>query len=168
MNFHKILHPLLRERKFRPQDGLQNGPRSAQDGPKRLLKRNFFDVENRLNFGLVLDPILVGFDAPKGVGSLGVWTLTFFGHVNLVACGSPLRRPKRSPRALQTPPRAPQEFPRGGQEHPRRLQEGLKRPQEPVKRPQNPLKSSQEHPKTPKRFFRSTWLGSRFRKIHKI
>jgi hypothetical protein len=41
------------------------------------------------------------------------------------------------------------------------LQEGLKRPQEPVKKAQNPPESSQQLPKTPTRFFRSTWYGSR-------
>ena len=50
VNFHQILRPLLRERKFGAQDGLQNAPRSAQDGSKRLLKSNFFALENRLKF----------------------------------------------------------------------------------------------------------------------
>ena len=33
-----------------PQDGFQNAPRSAQEGSKRLLKSNFFALENRLEF----------------------------------------------------------------------------------------------------------------------
>ena len=67
MNVHEILRPLLPERKFGPQDDLQNAPRSAQDVPKRVLKSNFFALENRLKIGLVLDPILVGFGLPKRV-----------------------------------------------------------------------------------------------------
>ncbi len=50
VNFHQILRPLIPERKFGPQDGLQNAPRSVQDGSKRLLKSNFFALENRLKF----------------------------------------------------------------------------------------------------------------------
>ena len=65
MNFHEILRPLIPERKFGPQDDFQNAPRSAQDVPKRVLKSNFFALENRLKIGLVLDPILVGFGSPK-------------------------------------------------------------------------------------------------------
>ena len=56
----------LPERNFGPQDGLQNAPRSAQDGSKRLLKSNFFALENRLKFGLVLGPILVDFGSQNG------------------------------------------------------------------------------------------------------
>ena len=65
MKFHEILRPLVPERKFGPQDDLQNAPRSAQDVPKRVLKSNFFALENRLKIGLVLAPILVGFGLPK-------------------------------------------------------------------------------------------------------
>ena len=65
VNFHQILRLLIPERYFGPQDGLQNAPRSAQDGSKRLLKTIFFALENRLNFGLVLGPILVDFEPPK-------------------------------------------------------------------------------------------------------
>ena len=75
---------------------------------------------------------------------------------------------KRRPRGPRKPPGAPQEAPRGLPGCSRRLQEDLKRPQEPVKRAQNPPKTSQEPPKTPTRLFRSTWLGSRFRKNEKI
>ena len=59
MNFAPVLRNPIPERYFGSQDGLQNAPRSAQDGSKRLLKSNFFALENRLKFGLVLDPILV-------------------------------------------------------------------------------------------------------------
>ena len=61
MNFHQMLRPLLPERRFGLQDGLQNAPRSAQDSSKRLLKTNFFALENRLQFGFALDPTLVDF-----------------------------------------------------------------------------------------------------------
>ena len=61
---------------------------------------------------------------PIAILSLEVLKLTFFGHVILVAFMSPSRRPKRRPRALETPPRAPQEPPRGPQETPRAGQEG--------------------------------------------
>ena len=50
VNFHQILRFPIPERKFGPQDALQNAPRSAQKGSKRLLKSNFFALESRLNF----------------------------------------------------------------------------------------------------------------------
>ena len=132
VNFHQTLRLLIPQRFLEPQDGSQNAPRSAQDGSKSLLESNFFGLENRLKFGRVLDAILVDFGSPNGAPSgrstrrLGVWKLTFLGHVILVGFGWALRRPKRRPRAPKTPPRAPQEAPRGRQERPRRLQEGLK------------------------------------------
>ena len=55
--FHQILRPLIPERKFAPQDGFQNASRSAPDGPKRLLESNFFVLEHRLKFGLVLGTV---------------------------------------------------------------------------------------------------------------
>ena len=67
VHVHQILRPLVRERKFGPQDGLQNAPRSAQDGSKTVLKSNFFDLENRLKFWFVLGAILVDFGSRKGV-----------------------------------------------------------------------------------------------------
>ena len=148
VNFHEILRPLIRERKLGRQDGLQNAPRSAQDGPKRVLERNFFALENRLNFGLVLDPMLIDFGLPKpllhvaSVVSLGVLKLVFFRMMFLCCFGSAPRRPKRRPSGPKTPPRAPQEAPRGRQERPRRLPEGLRRPQEPPKRAQDLPRSS--------------------------
>ena len=48
VNFHQILRFPIPELYFGPQDGLQNAPRSAQDGSKRLLKSNFFALENPL------------------------------------------------------------------------------------------------------------------------
>ena len=64
MNFHEILRPLIPERKFGPQDDLQNAPRSAQDVPKRLLKSNFFALENRLNFDSFWMSFLIDFGSP--------------------------------------------------------------------------------------------------------
>ena len=112
----------------------------AQDGSKRLLKRNFFALENRLNFCLVLDAILDDFGLPNPPPKvemrvrIGVLKLVFFTMIFSCCFGSAPRRPKRRPRGPKTPPRAPQEAPRGPQERPKRLQEALKRPQEPVKR----------------------------------
>ena len=57
--------PRVRERKFQSQDGLQNAPRSAQDGSKKLLENNFLAFENRLIFGLVLGAVLDRFWLPK-------------------------------------------------------------------------------------------------------
>ena len=50
VNFHQILRLLVPERYLEPQDGLQNAPRSVQDRSKTFLKRNFFVLENRLQF----------------------------------------------------------------------------------------------------------------------
>ena len=119
---------------------LKMGPRSAQEGPKRLLKSHFFALKNRLKICPVLGPILGDFGALLGVQKLSwwchlrVWKLIFFGHVIFIAFGSPLRWPKRLPRGPQTPPRAPKEAPTGRQERPRRPQEGLRRPQEAAKK----------------------------------
>ena len=65
VKIHQTLRLPIPQRFLRPQDGLQNASRSAQDGSKRLLKRNFFALENRLKFGLGLGPILVDFGRPK-------------------------------------------------------------------------------------------------------
>ena len=54
VNFHQTLRLPIPQRSGGPQDDLQNDPRSAQDGSKRLLKSNFFALENRLNFGCLL------------------------------------------------------------------------------------------------------------------
>ena len=59
--------PRVPERHIGAQDATQNAPRSTPDGPKRLLKSNFFAFENRLKFGLVLGPILVDFGSQNGV-----------------------------------------------------------------------------------------------------
>ena len=111
MNFHKIIRPLVPERKFGPQDDLQNAPRSAQDVPKRVLKSNFFALENRLKIGLVLESILVGFGLPKPplqVGSvvrLDDLNLVFWGMMFLCCLGSA----QDDPRGAQVAPRPPQE-----------------------------------------------------------
>ena len=50
VKIHQILRPLIPERKLGPQDGLQNAPRSAQDGSKTVLESNLFGLEIRLKF----------------------------------------------------------------------------------------------------------------------
>jgi len=50
VNFHQTLRLPIPQRFLEPQDASQNAPRSAQDGSKRLLKSNFFALENRLKF----------------------------------------------------------------------------------------------------------------------
>ena len=50
VNFALVLRIPMPERYLGPQDGAQNAPRSAQDGSKRVLKGNFFALENRLKF----------------------------------------------------------------------------------------------------------------------
>ena len=82
MNFHEILRPLIPERKFGPQDDLQNAPRSAQDVPKRLLKSNFFALENRLNFDSFWMSFLIDFGSPKP--PLQVVALVRLGDLKLV------------------------------------------------------------------------------------
>ena len=119
---------------------LKMGPRSAQEGSKRLLKSHVFALKNCLKNCPVFGPILVDFGVPsctplpRETRHLRVWKLIFFGRVIFVTVGSPLRWPKRRPRGPQTPPRAPKEAPRGRQERPRRPQEGLREPQEPAKK----------------------------------
>ena len=174
VNFHQTLRLPIPQRFLEPQDASQNAPRSVQDGPKRLLESNFFALENRLKFCLVLAPILVDLGRPK-CSQIGwmilrgeVWKLIFFCMSALWCFGHLQGGLQRVQEAPKRPQEAPKSTPRGPQERPRRLQEGLNRPQEPVKRAQDPPKSSQEPPKTPTRLFRSTWLGSRFRKIQKI
>ena len=49
-DFAPILRFPIRKLLFGPQDGAQNGPRSAQDGSKTLLKSAFIALENRLGF----------------------------------------------------------------------------------------------------------------------
>ena len=129
------------------QDGLQNGPRSAQDGSKRVLNTIFFALENRLNFGLVLGPILVDFGLPKAppcwrtTRRLRVWKLTFFGYVIFVIFWSPPRRPKRRPRGPKTPPRAPQEAPKSAPGGSKRAQDLPRSPQEAPKRHRRRIRS---------------------------
>ena len=124
MNVHEILRPLVPERKLGPQDGLQNGPRSAQDGSKRLLESNFFALENRVKFGRVLGPILDDLGSqipPKKLGGspplLHLERVRFSSYVMhrfKVAQGPakwPQDPPKGAPRGSKRRPRAPQEAP---------------------------------------------------------
>ena len=50
VKIHQTLRLPIPQRFLRPQDGAQNASRSAQDGSKRVLKGNFFALENRLKF----------------------------------------------------------------------------------------------------------------------
>ena len=114
-DFSPNTRPRVRERKFGPQDGLQNAPRSAQDGPKRLLESIFFALEIRLKFALVWGAVLVDFWLPFGTLST-FHSGTFFGLKNdvfFMLCYA----------SLQEAPRAAQEAPRASQEAPKRLQE---------------------------------------------
>ena len=130
---------------------LKMGPRSAQEGSKRLLKSHFFALKNCLKICSVLGPILVVFGSLWGGQKLGwcppcwVWKLMFFGHVIFVTFGSPLRWPKRLPRGPQTPPRAPREAPRGRQERSRRSKKASgdrkSRPRRPQDIPKMPNKT---------------------------
>ena len=58
----------------------------------------FFALENRLNFGIVLGPILIDFGLPKAppcwrpTRRLGVWKLTFFGMSSWCRFGSDFGR----------------------------------------------------------------------------
>ena len=142
MNFHQILRPLLRERKFRPQDGLQNGPRSAQDGPKRLLKTNFFALENRLEFGLVLAPILVDF----GSRNAPLWA-PFWRPKSIKKSIKNLTAQNVDPRSPQDRPRRPQDAPKSAprppKTTPRPPKSSLRDPQDPPKCPQELPRSAQ-------------------------
>ena len=138
---HEILRLLIPERHLGTQDGSQNALRSAQDGSKRLLKSNFFALENRLKFGLVLGPILVDFGSSLGgpkirvVGPMWGSKSVFFGMLFLCCFGSPSRRPKRRPRGPKTPPRGPKTPPRAPKEAPRSSQDRPKRPQNTLRWP---------------------------------
>jgi len=66
LNIEKVIFRKNERHRGREHDlGGPSAPRSAQDGSKRLLKSNFFALQNRLKFGLVLGPILVDFGLPK-------------------------------------------------------------------------------------------------------
>ena len=163
-----------------PQDRPKTAPRGSWRALFSLLKTvlnlDSFWIPFWDDFGVLFGTLQV-----SPVASFSLLKFAFFWHVIWVTFWSPQRRPKRRPRGPkrpQDPPKTAQEAPkrpqdppksapRRPQERPRRLQEGPEAPQEPVKRTQNPPKSSQEPPKTPTRLFRSTWLGSRFRKILK-
>ena len=133
MNFALVLRIPKPERFWGAQDGTQNGPRSAPDGPKRLSMLNFFGLEHRLNFGLVCGPILDDFGAPKGtplprkVLQMRIWKLVFFVHVIMVAFWFAFKTAQEAPRSLPDPPmsapRASKRLPRPSPEAPRRPQE---------------------------------------------
>ena len=78
MNFALDLRFSISQRFWGPQDGTRNGPRSARDGSKSLLESNFFALENRLKFGLVLGAILDDFVAQNGAQKM--WEKDSWGY----------------------------------------------------------------------------------------
>ena len=66
VKFHETLRLPIPQRFLEPQDGAQNGPRSAQDGPKRVLKTIFWLLKIVLNFVSFWASILVDFGSPNG------------------------------------------------------------------------------------------------------
>jgi hypothetical protein len=137
VDFHQILRPLIPERKFGLQDGLQNAPRSAQDGSKTLLKTNFFALENRLKFGLVLAPISID-----------------LGSRNAPLC-APFWPPKSIKKSIKNwaaqkvAPRSPQDRPRRPQDPPRAPEDPPRRHQGPTRAPQDPPRSLPRPPRNP-------------------
>ena len=129
-DFSPNTRPRVPERHIGAQDASQNAPRSAQDGPKTVLKTIFFALENRLNFGLVLGPILVDFSLPNAPQKFGrrhpiSMLKSFVYRACVLSCfDSSSRRLKRRPRGSKTP-----------QEPPKRLQEAAKSAPRGSKRP---------------------------------
>ena len=135
-DFSPNTRPRVRERHIGVQDAPQNAPRSGQDGSKRLLKSIFLALENRLNFCLVLGPILFDFGRPFGTLST-LDSRTFFAlevdlfwacylGLILVASKTAQEGPRSlqiRPGCLQENPRSPQDVPRNPQEAPRSFQE---------------------------------------------
>ena len=155
VNFAPVLRFPLPERCCWPQDGLQNAPRSAQDGSKRLLKSNFFALENRLKFGLVLGSDFGRFIPPKKLGRspplLHLESVRFSSCVmhRFKMAQEPAKRlqdpPKGAPRGSKRPPRAPQEASTEPQETPRAGQEGYKPAQELPRASQDAHKAFPKH-----------------------
>ena len=160
MNFAPVLRNPIPERYFGSQDGLQNAPRSAQDGPKRLLESTFFALENRLKFGFVLDPILGRFWSPFWDPSsfprriffaleVCLFLTCYLGHI-LVASKTAQEAPKRpqdlpktAPRGPKTPPRGLRVAPRCPKSSPKRCPRGSER----IPRPHKSLELAPQRPK---------------------
>ena len=150
MNFHQTLRLPIPQRYLEPQDGLQNAPRSVQNGSKRLLESNFFALENRLKFGLVLGAILERFWLPNP--SQKTWgepppfciLKAFIFEVLFASL-------QEGPRSVQEAPKRPQEAsrsaPRGPKRPPRALQEASRGPQETPRAGQEGSKPAQELPR---------------------
>ena len=145
-DFSPNTRPRVRERKFQSQDGLQNAPRSAQDGSKRLLKTNFFAVENRLKFGVVLAPILVDFGSRNAPLWAPFWRPKSIKKscLNWTAQNADPRSPQDRPRPPQDPPKS---APRPPKTTPRPPKSSLRDPQDPPKCPQEPPRSPQDSPR---------------------
>ena len=151
VNFHQILRPLIPERKFGPQDGLQNAPRSAQDGSKRLLKTNFFAAQNHLKFGLVLASILVDFGSRKAP----LWA-PFWRPKSIKKSIKKLTAQNVDPRSPQDRPRPPQDPPKSAPRPPKATPRPPKSSLGP-RTPQDTPKSPTSRPKKPSHFF---WTAS--------
>ena len=112
------------------QYGLQDDPRSVQDGPKTILKRFFshrFLISVLVGLGFDFGSFCVPCSEPKSV-IFGIDFLMVF------AC-----RSKIAPRAVKSPPGASQERPRAAQEEPQSGQESTRA----SNRDPRPIKSEQ-------------------------
>ena len=86
----------MNNQQHRVQEATRNDPRSAQDGPKTILKSNLFDVNFCLQFGAVVSLML---------GS--IWVTSWLRPPRLVA-------PQGTQNGLRRPmaPKMPQDHPR--------------------------------------------------------
>ena len=118
-----------------PKPG-QDGLRSTQDGSKTVLKSDFFDVKNRLDFGFVLASILDRFWGHLG----GLWG-TEIGHFWHLFFDDFSVSFQERPRAAQERPRAAQEPPKSAQERPKSAPRAAQERQETPGRAQDLPKS---------------------------
>ena len=134
VNLALVLRNPIPERDFGPQDGLQNAPRSAQDGSKRVLESNFFALENRLKFRLVLGSDFGRFGLPECPPLGTLLTTQIDQKINKKLAWSK-SRPKIATRPPKTSPEPPQDPPR--------------RHQGPTRAPQDPPRSLPRPPRNP-------------------
>ena len=132
VKIHQTLRLPIPQRFLRPQDGAQNAPRSAQDGSKRVLKGNFFALENRLKFGRVLGAILVDFGAQNGAQKPdGVMQNRFFWGSKMlfifVLFWVASKTAQEGPKGAQDTPGSPPECLKMTQEVPKSTPGGSKR-----------------------------------------
>ena len=128
-DFSPNTRPRVRERKFQSQDGLQNVPRSAQDGRTRT----------HVPCVCARAPVRLRFR---------VCASAFFGDQKIdqkFDCSK--CRPKIATRPPKTSPGPPQERPKTPQDHPKTTQELPKRPPRPPKMPSRAPKIASRLPK---------------------